>query len=388
MTVSATGLALSAIGFFLLLGGVAVLAACLFPGYRARHPGRARVAVGVVVIGFVVLVAAGRLMMLPAARTANDAPTPAATDRATATPPPRPVAPPNAGTSPVERHPWIVLPFAFAFGLVMITAMLEWTAAFLVRRPSRAKAPEEPDELRKRLLALNESGAKYQLVPAKECDLKLEWDVVDASWHNLFSKIKLSTIYGARLLFDPTRHEVRWCEWLRTRDFFIGVHGWGIVINWSWQLQVGYIDVVWKGRAYGVRAGFPPRVERIYDFSLNTVEVKREISAVVMHSGWAFRPVIFWFQAGRSRLQTLLSSWSFRVLPNWPETWARGLLASLTWVLFIGYLLWMIIGVGEPSLWTGRNLGILATITAGWWAIWGLMTWLFVYLAKPRREPA
>ncbi len=374
-------LALSAIGFFLLLGGVAVLAACLFPGYRARHPGRARVAVGAAVIGFVVLVAAGRLMMLPGER--DHAP---AADSASAAVLPKSAAPLNVGTSPIERHPWIVLPLAFALVLIMITAMLEWTAAFLVRRPNRAKAPVDPDELRKRLLALNEGGAKYRLVPAKECDLKLEWDVVDASWHNLFSKIKLSAIYGARLLFDPARHEVRWCEWLCTRDFFIGIHGWGIVINWSWQLQVGYIDVVWKGRAYGVQAGFPPRVERIYDFSLNTVQVKREISAVVMQGGWTFRPVIFWFQAGRSRLRTVLDAWSLRVLPNWPETRARGLLAGVTYVLFIGYLLWMISGIGEESLWTVHNLGVLAVISALWWILWGLLTWLLAYLAKSKGE--
>jgi len=378
-------LALSAVGFFLLLGGVAVLAACLFPGYRARHPGRARFAVGAAVIGFVVLVAAGRLMMLPRERTGDPAP---AAGSATVVAPLEVVAPPRAGTSPLERHPWIVVPLAFGLGLIMITAMMEWTAAFLVRRPNRAKAPVDAGELTKRLLALNESGAKYRLVPAKECDLKLEYEVVDASWHNLFSMIKLSTIYGARLLFDPARHEVRWCEWLRTRDFFIGVHGWGIVINWSWQLQVGYIDVVWKGRAYGVQAGFPPRVERIYDFSLNTVQVKREISAVVMQSGWTFRPVIFWFQAGRSRLRTVLDNWSQRVLPNWPETRVRGLLAGVTYVLFIGYLLWMIGGSGEESLWTVRNLGVFAAISALWWTLWGLLTWLLAYLAKSKGEHA
>ncbi len=351
-------LVISAVGFFLLLGGVAVLAACLSPGYRARHPGRARVAVGAAVIGFVVLVAAGRLMMLPGERTGDHAP---AADSAAAAAPPKSAALPRAGTSPVERHPWMVLPLAFALGLIMITAMMEWTAAFLVRRPNRAKAPVDANELKNRLLALNESGAKYRLVPAKECDLKLEYEVVDSSWHNLFSKIKLSANYGARLLFDPARHEVRWCEWLCTREFFIGVHGLGIVINWSWQLQVGYIDVL-------------------------SVQVKREISAVVMQGGWTFRPVIFWFQAGRSRLRTVLDAWSLRVLPNWPETRARGLLAGVTYVLFIGYLLWMIGGFGEESLWTVHNLGVLAVISALWWAGWGLLTWLLAYLAKSKGE--
>jgi len=375
-------LALSAVGFFVFLGGVAVLAACLLPTYRARQPGRATIAVIAAAIGVITFVAAGQLMLLQKRQTANHAThDSAAAHSGTAVPVAKPVVPARPGTSPVERHPWIVLPIVFALGLIMVTAMMEWTAAFLVRRPGHTKVPVDADELKNRLLALNEGGVKYRLVPAKECDLKLEWDVVDASWHNLFSKIKLSTLYGARMLFDPARHEVRWCEWLRTRDFFIGLRGWGLVMNWSWELRVGYIDILWKGKAFGVQAGFPPRVEKIYDFSINTVQVKREISAVVMQSGWAFRPVIFWFQASRSRFPRLPDSWSLKLFPNWPETRLRGLVAALMWLLFIGCLLWM---VGDESVWSVRNLFVVAVISAGWWTIWGLLTGLLVYLAKPK----
>src|SRR6266478_4918673 len=97
------------------------------------------------------------------------------------------------GTSPVERHPGIVVPLAFLLALGMITAMLEWTAGFLVRRPRRGTPPVDADELKDRLLALTGSGGQYRIVPGRKSDLELEWDVVDASWHNLFSKIKLST---------------------------------------------------------------------------------------------------------------------------------------------------------------------------------------------------
>ena len=284
------------------------------------------------------------------------------------------------GTSPFERHPGIVVPLAFLLALGMITAMIEWSAGFLVRRPGRGAPPVEPDELRKRLLALNEGGVQFRIVPGRKSDLELEWDVVDASWRNLVSKIKLSTIYRARMLLDPARHEVRWCEWLRTRDLFIGFRGSSIVINWSWELRVGYLDVVWKGRAYGVQAGFPPRVERVYDFSVNTVEAKRQIADVVMRSGWTFRPVIFWFQAGRSGLD--------KVLPSWPPlgTRLRGIIAAASYILFLGYLIWMVGGFAGGEFWTAHNVGVLAVVSAGWWGLWSALTWLLVRLAHARRR--
>ena len=373
-------LALAAVGLFLLLGGLAILVACLLPRYRARHPGRAGWAGIAAVVGFVAMVLAGRLMLLPEPeRRASPAGPVAATS---VEPPPTPRAVP-ARLTPVERHPGIVVPLAFLLALGMITAMLEWSAAFLVRRP-RGTVPVGPDELKNRMLALNQSGVQYRIVPGRKCDLELEWDVVDASWHNLFSKVKLSTIYRARMLLVPARHEVRWCESLRTSDVFIGFRGWTPVLSFSWQLQVGYLDVVWTGRAYGVQAGFPPRVERIYDFSLNTVEAKREISDVVMRSGWTFRPVIFWFQAGRSGLSAALDRWSARMLPSLPETRLRAVVATVSYILFLGYLVWMVGGFAGGGFWTPHNLGVLAAVTAGWWVLWSALTWLLVRLARAR----
>ena len=275
-------------------------------------------------------------------------------------------------SSPVERYPGIVVPLAFLLALGMITAMLEWTAGFLVRRPRRGTAPVDADELKTRLLALNVSGEQYRIVPGRKSDLELEWDVVDVSWHNLFSKIKLSTIYRARMLLDPARHEVRWCEWLRTSDVFIGFRGWTPVVSFAWQLQVGYLDVVWKGRAYGVQAGVPPRVERIYDFSLNTVEAKRKIADVVMRSGWSFRPVLFWFQAGRSAFSRMLPSRLSRT------TRSRAMVAAASYILFLGYLIWMVGGFASREFWTPHNVVVFAAITAVWWGLWSMLTWLLV----------
>ena len=45
------GLALSLAGLLLLLGGLATVVACLFPGYRARHPGRVGWPAGAAVLG-------------------------------------------------------------------------------------------------------------------------------------------------------------------------------------------------------------------------------------------------------------------------------------------------------------------------------------------------
>ena len=380
-------LAFAAVGLFLLVGGLTILAACLLPRYRTRHPGRAAWAGIAAVVGLVAMIVAGRLMLLPEQdrRALPAGPVMGTPVESPSTPRAEPAKP---GNSPVERHPGIVVPFAFLLALGMVTAMLEWSAAFLVRRPTAGAVPVEPDDLRNRLLALNGSGLQYRIVTGHKSDLELEWNVVDTSWHNLFSKIKLSTIYRARMQLAPARHELRWCEWLRTSDVFIGFRGWRPVLSFAWQLQVGYLDVVWRGRAYGVQAGFPPRVERIYDFSVNTVQTKREISKVVMDAGWAFRPVIFWFQAGRSGLSAALDQWSASVLPSWSETRLRAVVAAASYILFLGYLVWMVGGFAGGGLWTPHNLAVLGIITAVWWGLWSLLTWVMVRVARSKRKHA
>src|SRR5262245_34397634 len=89
---------------------------------------------------------------------------------------------------------WLLLSFFLLFAMVPFSAAV----IFPDKRPERHPLPVS--ELRANLLALNDGGHPFHLVPeASDRDLHLEWDVVDSSWHELFARVKLSTTYRARM---------------------------------------------------------------------------------------------------------------------------------------------------------------------------------------------
>lgn len=271
-----------------------------------------------------------------------------------------------------ENILWIVP--GVVLSLFMVFAMMEFTVAVLRREPKRIGKPVDGATLRQRLLALNELGNPYRLVEDedKKYDLLLDWEVVDASWRRPFAKVKLTTAYGARMLLDEERHEVRWYEWLRSANTFIGFDGWVPRFNFSYFFRAGYLNVVWKGTAYGLLPGWPPRIGRVYHFSLNTIEVKKEIGEIITESGWILRPTHLWFQTRRGTL-----SLGKRLLParirQLPPHRFWGVVYPLSFVAAIGYLLF-VTGAYDPD-----TLLIVALVSAAWWGIWGFI--LLVFLA-------
>jgi hypothetical protein len=61
--------------------------------------------------------------------------------------------------------------------LVMIHAMMEFTVSLLVQRPPANRKPITADELRQRLLVVNEADQPYPLVEGKDCDLEIYWEL-------------------------------------------------------------------------------------------------------------------------------------------------------------------------------------------------------------------
>lgn len=269
-----------------------------------------------------------------------------------------------------ENILWIVP--GVVLSLFMVFAMMEFTVAVLRREPKRMGKPVDEATLRQRLLALNEPGKRYRLVEDEKYDLLLDWEVVDASWRRPFGKVKLTTAYGARMLLDEERHEVRWYEWVRSANTFIGFDGWVPRFNFSYFFQAGYLNVVWKGSAYGLLPGWPPRIGRVYHFSLNTIEVKKEIGEVITESGWILRPTHLWFQTRRGTL-----SLGKRLLParirQLPPQRFWGVVYPLSFVAAIGYLL-LVTGAYDRD-----TLLVVALVSAAWWGIWGFI--LLVFLA-------
>src|SRR3989338_3052784 len=125
----------------------------------------------------------------------------------------------------IEQSLWWLLPGAL-FSLFMVHAMVMFTAALLTKRPRARNQPLTADELRARLLELNDDRRLMaKLAPGRDCDFTLDCNPAATSWSELYSPVKFTPPYRARLLLDEATREASWNELMRGSNFFLGFDG-------------------------------------------------------------------------------------------------------------------------------------------------------------------
>jgi hypothetical protein len=251
--------------------------------------------------------------------------------------------------------PFVIFFIALTLSSILwVVSLVPFTLA-LVSRPARPQANPLPlGQVRTALLALNEPVREYRVVPLSDVQMRLDWNVVDASWYELFAKVKLSIVYHARLYLHEPEHEVRCHETLRSSSRFIGFEGFCPRFSFQLYYRSGALNVIWTGLAYGIKKGFPPQIGQVYSFCLDTIRAKREIAAAANNVGWAFRPVAL-------KLETI--AWGValaeRLTPPFMRGWSHkkfwGVLYATSWA-----------GIITSSLsfvpWTSQNLMVLALV--------------------------
>lgn len=259
----------------------------------------------------------------------------------------------------LEAVGWSFVVFVIALTLssiLWVVSLVPFTLA-LVSRPARPQGKPVPlGEVRAALLALNAPEREYRVVPLSDTEMRLDWNVVDASWYELFAKVKFSIVYRARLYLHEPEHEVRCHETLRSSSRFIGFTGFRPRFSFQFCYLSGALNVIWSGLAYGIKKGFPPQIGQIYAFSLDTIRAKREIAAAANTVGWAFRPVA---------LKLEITAWGIalaeRLTPPFMRGWSHkkfwGRLYATSWA-----------GIIASSLsfvpWTAHNLMVLTLVLA------------------------
>lgn len=268
----------------------------------------------------------------------------------------------------------------FLIALAVLSALwvfiLVWFTASLVERPRTARrVPTGLADLREALLRLNAAQRPYRLVPASATEIRLEWSVVDASWYELFAKVKFSSMYRARLFLYERDHEVRCHESLRTSSFFIGFEGWVPKLNFNVTYQSGMLNVLWTGIAYGITRVFPPRIGRVYHFTLDTPMAKREIEEVAHANGWHFRGVPLSIEASAAG-----AALAERLVPSFMCDWSRLRFWGLAYAAVSAAIVLLFVAFMD---WTADNclvigLIIVAVIAAHLFVItmWRGIEWL------------
>lgn len=261
----------------------------------------------------------------------------------------------------------------WAVSLVPFTLALAWRP----RRPRVSAGP--PAAARGALLGLNGGARPYRVREVGDGRYRLEWDVVDASWYELFAKVKLSVVYKATLYLHAPAHEVRCYESLRTGSCFIGFEGWRPKLRWAWSYQGGALNVLWSGVAYGITRGFPPQIGRVYRFSLDTIAAKRDVETALLAVGWTFRPVPLPFEVTPwgARLGRLLTPPFMRA---WSQRRFWGALQVVAWAGIFGSVLAFV-----P--WTAGNLGVALLVALGILGVQALVigTWKLLERQSARR---
>lgn len=148
------------------------------------------------------------------------------------------------------------------------------------------------ERLKQKLLALNSPELPYQIKPARETDLFVEWKIVDATWYAIFSKERLSKTYRAYLLLDESRKAARYCEETGSVRWLVGADGslnpvaafqktyfrGRILFQKSWEVQYG----IKEDGTFG----------KIYEYKFDVNRVRDPIVKTIEESGWEFVPVV------------------------------------------------------------------------------------------------
>jgi hypothetical protein len=238
----------------------------------------------------------------------------------------------------LEQSPWWLVPYIVLM-LVMVHAMMEFTVSLLVKRPPANRKPAPGNELRRRLLALNEPDQSHPLIEGRDCDLEIKWAKEDAR-HGRFALSRHSSSSHLRFLLDEQRHELRVHQISSGSGFFLGLEGW------------------------------LPRIQGYASFSAGPPgqALTQDISQIANRSGWAVRPVLWWFQATRSGYH-FLRALTPAPLRQWPARRFWGVLYPLSYFVGMGYLMAIIGSLDQ------QNLLLLVGISAVWWGIWGFLVW-------------
>jgi Predicted membrane protein (DUF2207) len=264
---------------------------------------------------------------------------------------------------------WLLIGGLTVFSLLWAFSLVPLALA-LAYRPARPRGRPVPlADLRRALLALNRPGRPWRLTPLSETEMRLDWEVVDPSWHERFARVTLSSRYKARFLLHEGRHEVRRYESLRTTLGYFALEGWRVRFGWRVSYAGGWVALQrWSGVAYGITGGFPPRIGRTESFSLDTGAAAREIEAAVNGAGWGFRPVPLPHEATAwgARLGDRLAPPFMR---DWPQRRFWATLHAAAWAGMLAAAL----ALAPP---TGGALGVGLLVLGGVAAVEGLILWL------------
>ncbi|GBE65222.1 hypothetical protein MFM001_16840 [Mycobacterium sp. MFM001] len=148
-----------------------------------------------------------------------------------------------------------------------------------IARPNPDFSPVDPEELRLRLLRLNQPAEPWLVRDgaAEKVDLVVEWKTSDPNWKDLLSEVGVNDTFSTRLRFHARAHEVRSTDRCFAGDWYSDENG-GRYYRESW--QNGQLHDVAERTVNGQRYRFDSK-----DF-------KNILKQAITDAGWSYRAVV------------------------------------------------------------------------------------------------
>jgi hypothetical protein len=158
------------------------------------------------------------------------------------------------------------------------------------KRPKEGTAVKSAAEIRAALLALNRDTAPWQVraaEPAEECDLVVEWKIIDKAWHGIFGKAKLQSVFIILLKFDSATNEVRALD----KEWLVAWNAGMPILS----AQTGGFRGQMNETTYNIGWGFTETspMGEVIKYRFSTGEMKKPLKEAVTAAGWTYKAIVF-----------------------------------------------------------------------------------------------
>lgn len=189
------------------------------------------------------------------------------------------------------------IPHLLAFLILYGASQLRiWNrvVGWATRIPSKPGVePVSEEELRKRLLAINQEDVPFKVLEGKRGKIEATWRLADAKWAGIMT---LNKVKELRIIQLRPCEEKKVC---RALDIGKSVRASGDGLEMGFSMS-GYFfrGVILAQWEYEVQYGFTfrdgrIRFEKVYEYKFHQDELKKPLVEVITSSGWEYRPVLF-----------------------------------------------------------------------------------------------
>jgi hypothetical protein len=157
------------------------------------------------------------------------------------------------------------------------------------KKPASGVAPKRAEEVHAALLAVNRPTAPFVVRDgaAEKVDLVAEWQIVNATWYEVFAKAGLAKTFKVLMRIDLAKKEVR-----------------AVDQEWSVEWSAGIPSLTLAAEAFrgqktetsiGLGYAFTEKgtYGEVYRYRFTTGEIKKPLQDAVTGAGWTWRGVAF-----------------------------------------------------------------------------------------------